>query len=288
MADATHSGYHLERNGAAMMRHWPLFGFLMSLGLVGLGLFSLPQQPPLVAAQIAVPCQAGEVRFTSAFPPALPGEWTGERGFFAIPGVLELSYCQPGRLILKARGELSSNGGAPLLIAQTTQTRREVLVHTSQTLSIPVGQDGRVTLAFPNDETDALYRILTIERLILAGEQRCASALIRDKRVEFSGSITGAVHDLRGQRLEPCMPGVLYLTVSGPVVNGAGPQFRITQGKRTLLDRQVRGRVSLRLPLESTAAVHLAVTNFAGRVVKYRNLFIERVQFLPASNASLK
>ncbi len=252
-----------------------------TLVLLGAAVLHLPDDPALPSSLTGNGCRPGRTNFTSSQPPALPGEWHGSHGFFAIPGTLELEYCRPGQLRINAHGDVSSNGGPPMLVVRNDEGQTETPVRAPRVLTVPVGPSGRVILSFPNDETDALYRIVTIERLAITGTRSCVSALVRDERVEFRNAVTGAVYDQRGQRLEPCTAGTLFLTVSGPVVDGAGPQLRLTQAGWTLLDREVRSRVSLRLPLNSTAPVQLSVTNFAGRQVQYRNLFLDRIQFTP-------
>lgn len=251
------------------------------LVMLGVAIRLLPTSPEFTPFRQGT-CTPGASNFVSSQPPALPGEWKGSRGYFVIPGSVELNYCQPGHLIIEARGDLATNGGAPLLVMRTDAGQREKLVDKPQTFKLDVGLSGRVILAFPNDETDALYRIVTLERLVVVGRTRCTSALVRDQqRITFQGATTGAVYDLKGQRLEPCEAGDLYLTVSGPAVNGIGPQFLVQQEGAILLNQEIKGRASFRLPLRTASAVQLSVTNFAGRQVKYRNLFIDRVDFTP-------
>lgn len=261
-----------------------LLGSLTLLGilaLVGLATQHLPSAPEFTAVRTG-PCQQGASNFASSQPPALPGRWTGDKGYFVIPGSVELNYCQPGQLTIQAHGDVASNGGPPLLIMRTDAGQSEKLIQKPQTFQLDVGSSGKVILAFPNDEVDALYRILTLERLAVVGRERCTSALVRGKkRTPFQGVATGAVYDFTGQWLEPCETGNLYLTVSGPVVDGAGPRFLVQQEGATLLNQEIKGRASFRLPLKTVSRVQLSVTNFAGRKVKYRNLFIDRVTFIP-------
>lgn len=258
-------------------------GVLVLGGVLAAAAWTLAHAPPPpqldVTLPAPVPCQP-QTRFTSFAPPALPGEWHGDHGFFAIPGTLELQLCRPGTLTFQARGDLADNGGPPLLVVRTDQGQTEHLVSGPQRVQVQVGASGRALLAFPNDETNAAYRILTLERLAVVGERRCVSVLVRGStRQTFEQAATGAVYDVQGQRLEPCQPGRLYLTVSGVRVEGEGPRLRVTQNGQVLLDQNVTGRQSLSLPLVSKAPVQLSVTNFLGRPVKYRNLFIDDLKF---------
>lgn len=268
-----------------MNRAVTVMGPLLFAGVLAASTWGLRHPPPAPELPVALAGQGTctpRTQFTSFAPPAPPGEWHGDHGFFAIPGTLDLRFCQSGTLSFRARGDVADNGGAPLLVVRTDDGQTEQLVAQPQRLRLRVGPSGRAVLAFPNDETNAAYRILTLERLALVGERKCTSALVRrGSRQTFGTSVTGAVYDREGQRLEPCQPGELYLTVSGPRVEGDGPRLRVTQQGRVLLDREVVGRASLRLPLASSAPVQLSVVNFLGRKVKYRNLFIEDLKFQP-------
>lgn len=217
-------------------------------------------------------------------PPAPAGQWDGDHGFFEIPGTLDFSFCGPGTLTFRARGDVATNGGPPLLVVRSDVEERTVPVRREGQMTVDIGPSGQLTLAFPNDETDAAYRILAVERLSVTGPQRCESVLVRDAQQQtFDTWVTFDVYDLAGQVLLPCQPGELRLTVNGSSVLGVGPRLNISQAGRSLLQREITGRHFLRLPLDQRLPVRLSVTNFLAKDVKYRNLFLSELRFQPAS-----
>lgn len=187
---------------------------------------------------------------------------------------IETQVCSAGILTVVGSGQ-TAKGIAPILrIDLNTQTLADESFTSEHTLHLWIPGPGRLKLGYYNDYYSAVVREARFSNIAVSG---CKSP----PAVELSEGTQGQTI-LNSQvpfTILPCAAGKLSFDVVGFPAVGEFPKIMISQRKKILLRSESTSKTqSLQVDVEADP-IAVTMTNFYGKVIDDRNLYIKRIQF---------
>lgn len=147
---------------------------------------------------------------------------------------------------------------------------------------IQIPQEGRLTLAYLNDEYVSEYRLAALESVALRGAT-CSAPITATPDAAAQWNVDAASGSVLNKplTLNICGAGTLEMRIWGREADGAFPKVRFEQGGQLIkeltptLERQL-----LRLPVQA-GTLTVTLTNPYVVQVADRNLYLQKVEFTP-------
>ncbi|MBB5363983.1 hypothetical protein [Deinococcus humi] len=189
--------------------------------------------------------------------------------------VLELQVCKPGTLTMKATGEAAGGSGPRLLVSMGEQDLLSQVITGTQTLNIPIPEQGRVYLSYLNDYLKAEQRSVFFANIVFSGNCIGLSGKVSpstDWRDPFG---TAFLSGTRQMTIRPCGSGQLLFHTVSTAVDGTFPVLKITGATPESLPIKAADE-DHRLTLKGETT--LTISNPAYRLIEDRNLILEDIQ----------
>ena len=187
---------------------------------------------------------------------------------------IETQVCSAGILTIVGSGQ-TAKGIAPILrVDLNTQTLANESFTSERTFHLWISGPGRLKLGYYNDYYSAVVREARFSNIAVSG---CKSPLAV-KLLEGTRGQT-ILNSQAPFTILPCAAGKLSFDVVGSSAVGEFPQIIISQRKKILLRSESTSKPqSLQVDVEADPVL-VTMTNFYGKVLDDRNLFIKRIQF---------